>query len=127
MKSLYLRPIAFADSPQSEEGGAARLAGGLVYASRFAVIVRDGARIVSRTRVAADEMAAALAQLPDDLAAEGETQWSNLRLAHPPLECGTRTIRLDQPQIMGILNVTPDSFSDGGKFLDNPASSIAAA
>ena len=29
-------------------------------------------------------------------------------------------IRLDQPQVMGILNVTPDSFSDGGKFLDDP-------
>lgn len=27
-------------------------------------------------------------------------------------------LALDQPRIMGILNVTPDSFSDGGKFLD---------
>ena len=25
-----------------------------------------------------------------------------------------RTIRLDQPQVMGIINATPDSFSDGG-------------
>ena len=24
---------------------------------------------------------------------------------------------LDEPAIMGILNVTPDSFSDGGKFI----------
>ena len=31
-----------------------------------------------------------------------------------------RSIRLDQPQVMGILNVTPDSFSDGGQFLDDP-------
>lgn len=29
-------------------------------------------------------------------------------------------IRLDQPQIMGVLNVTPDSFSDGGQFMDDP-------
>lgn len=30
------------------------------------------------------------------------------------LRCGSRTLLLDQPQVMGILNVTPDSFSDGG-------------
>ncbi len=28
---------------------------------------------------------------------------------------GARTLRFDQPQVVGILNVTPDSFSDGGK------------
>src|SRR5947209_8992552 len=27
-------------------------------------------------------------------------------------------IRLDRTRIMGILNVTPDSFSDGGRYLD---------
>ncbi len=27
-----------------------------------------------------------------------------------------RSIRLDQPRLMGILNVTPDSFSDGGRY-----------
>ncbi|MEG0186405.1 MAG: dihydropteroate synthase [Stenotrophomonas sp.] len=32
----------------------------------------------------------------------------------PTLECGERTLRLDRPQVMGIVNVTPDSFSDGG-------------
>ena len=127
MRRLYLRPIAFAESPQSEEGAAVRLAGGLVYASRFAVIVREDGRIVSRTRVGADDTAEAFATLPDDLASQAEGQWANLRLAHPPLECGARTIRLDQPQVMGILNVTPDSFSDGGKFLDNPEEANAHA
>ncbi len=32
-----------------------------------------------------------------------------------PTLCG---ITLDRPRIMGILNVTPDSFSDGGRFAD---------
>ena len=31
------------------------------------------------------------------------------------LHCGRFTLDLSQPQIMGILNVTPDSFSDGGQ------------
>jgi dihydropteroate synthase len=35
-------------------------------------------------------------------------------------------IRLERPAIMGVLNVTPDSFSDGGDFLD-PASAIEHA
>ena len=40
---LYIRPIALAESPQSEEGAAIRLGGGMVYASRFAVITREAA------------------------------------------------------------------------------------
>ncbi len=32
------------------------------------------------------------------------------------LQCGDKTLPLHKPQVMGILNVTPDSFSDGGKF-----------
>ena len=32
------------------------------------------------------------------------------------LECGRFQLDLTQPMIMGILNVTPDSFSDGGRF-----------
>ena len=32
------------------------------------------------------------------------------------LPCGSRFLDLTHPQVMGILNVTPDSFSDGGRF-----------
>jgi dihydropteroate synthase len=126
-QTLYIRPIALAESPQSEEGEAIRLGGGLVYASRFALIVREGGQVLSRERVAAPGMAEALARLPEALAVEGEAQWSALRTAHLPLQCGARTIRLDQPQVMGILNMTPDSFSDGGEFLDDPQIAFAHA
>lgn len=30
-------------------------------------------------------------------------------------QCGSRTLDLSTPQVMGILNATPDSFSDGGQ------------
>lgn len=33
------------------------------------------------------------------------------------LRCGRHTLDLSQPLVMGILNVTPDSFSDGGRFV----------
>jgi dihydropteroate synthase len=37
------------------------------------------------------------------------------------LDCGGKSLRLDRPQIMGVLNITPDSFSDGGKFIGREA------
>jgi dihydropteroate synthase len=33
------------------------------------------------------------------------------------LRCGPKTLDLSRPVVMGVVNVTPDSFSDGGRFL----------
>jgi dihydropteroate synthase len=33
----------------------------------------------------------------------------------PQLDCAGRLLKLDRPRVMGIVNVTPDSFSDGGE------------
>jgi dihydropteroate synthase len=33
------------------------------------------------------------------------------------LHCGNFSLTIDRPLVMGIVNITPDSFSDGGKFL----------
>ena len=119
--SVYIRPITLAASPQDHDGAAIRLGGSMVWASKFALIRRGSAgAVASRELLAAGEMAEAMARLPDSLAVEAEAQWAALRHVHPPLQCGGRTIRLDQPQVMGILNVTPDSFSDGGQFMDDP-------
>jgi len=38
----------------------------------------------------------------------------SLDLFAPVLDCAGRPLRLDRPRVVGILNVTPDSFSDGG-------------
>jgi dihydropteroate synthase len=35
-----------------------------------------------------------------------------------PLQCGRFTLTFERPLVMGILNVTPDSFSDGGRYVD---------
>ena len=35
------------------------------------------------------------------------------------LDCAGRALALDRPRIAGIVNVTPDSFSDGGNFVDS--------
>lgn len=42
------------------------------------------------------------------------------------LQCADKTLDLSTPQVMGILNITPDSFSDGGQFFDtNKTASIS--
>ena len=42
----------------------------------------------------------------------------------PQLDCAGRILRLDRAQVMGIVNVTPDSFSDGGAH-DTTAAAVA--
>jgi len=37
------------------------------------------------------------------------------------LRCVARTLSLEQPRVMGVINVTPDSFSDGGRTFDPSA------
>jgi len=36
--------------------------------------------------------------------------------AHSVLNCGQQSLDLSKPHVMGILNATPDSFSDGGRY-----------
>jgi len=43
-----------------------------------------------------------------------------------PLECGRHTLDLSQPQVMAVLNITEDSFSDGGRWI-NPERAIDRA
>ena len=47
-----------------------------------------------------------------------------LRSDYSTWRCGAHELSLSRPRIMGILNVTPDSFSDGGENLD-PDAAIA--
>ncbi len=102
MTRVYLRPTAFVDTPVGFDGQVARLAGGMAFFSAYEVISVDGCKRVSSTLVPVDRM--------DDHPA-----MARITAPRAPLVLGARTIRLDQPQVMGILNMTPDSFSDGGK------------
>ncbi len=43
------------------------------------------------------------------------------------LDCGDRRLSLKQPVVMGILNVTPDSFSDGGELFSQDQLSLEKA
>jgi 2-amino-4-hydroxy-6-hydroxymethyldihydropteridine diphosphokinase / dihydropteroate synthase len=51
-------------------------------------------------------------------AAQIVEQWGSRFTGKAPLSTRQIYQRIDTPQLVGIVNVTPDSFSDGGHFLD---------
>lgn len=110
---IYLRPTGFVDAPFGHDGKVARLAGGLQFFSQVELIGPDGAELVP--------VAGIDARLDD----AGRAAWARLTAARPPLALGARVVRLDQPQVVGIVNVTPDSFSDGGAHQETEAAVAA--
>src|SRR4051812_139638 len=119
MRTL-LRPTAFVDSPFGHDGKVARLAGGMTWFSAVELIRIEGHSRVSVELVSVEH---AESSFDDDMAA----QWQALTAPRRPPQLGERKIRLDQPQVMGIVNATPDSFSDGGQFADAAAAADAGA
>jgi dihydropteroate synthase len=119
MRTL-LRPTGFVDSPFGYDGKVARLAAGLNWFAAVELIQIDGHRRTSTELVPVEGIES---RFDDDMAA----QWEALTSPRSPLQLGERTIRLDQPQVMGIVNATPDSFSDGGQFADAAAAAEAGA
>jgi len=119
MRTL-LRPTAFVDSPFGHDGRVARLAGGMTWFPAVELISVDGHSRVSTELVQVEGIESRF----DEAMAE---QWLALTAARPALHIGERTIRLEQPQVMGIVNATPDSFSDGGQFSDGNAAAEAGA
>jgi dihydropteroate synthase len=119
MRTL-IRPTAFVDSPFDHDGKAARLAGGLNWFVAVELIAIEGQRRTSTELIPVEGIES---RFDDDLAA----QWQALTSPRAPLQLGERTVRLDQPQVMGIVNATPDSFSDGGQFADASAAASAGA
>jgi len=106
---IYLRPLPVL-SPASLPGGY-RLAGGWCRFQACEIIERHDDGSISRNTVPADD---ARMRAPDVFD----------RLVAPrPMFAG---LALDRPRLMGIVNVTPDSFSDGGRFLD-PAAAVEHA
>jgi dihydropteroate synthase len=120
MTRTLLRPTAFVDSPFGHDGKVARLAGGMNWFSAVELLRIEGHQRVSTELVPVEGVED---RFDDDMA----SQWKALTGPRASLQLGERTIRLDQPQVMGIVNATPDSFSDGGQFADAAAAAEAGA
>ncbi|ODU22736.1 MAG: dihydropteroate synthase [Sphingomonas sp. SCN 67-18] len=123
---VYLRPDQFVESPVGLDGQTARLGGGLLWHGAYELIVVTGGRRTARHMVPVAEIGAAIARLPDAQAQAAQAVIARLAAPRAPLALGGRTIRFDQPQVAAILNMTPDSFSDGGAHPDDPAKAADA-
>ncbi len=89
----YFRPIAMTDPARPRD--ALPLAGGWCWFDRVEILSRAApARIIAAHEVPAPVL-------------------HRLTAARPAFA----GLTMDRPRLMGILNVTPDSFSDGGRFL----------
>jgi dihydropteroate synthase len=111
LPSLHLRPVQFVDTPIGRDGEVARLAGGMLWFAAYEVIEGGTRRTIS------------IAQFEAGLGQQNERAAAlHARITVPrgSLTLGERTLRFDQPHVAGILNVTPDSFSDGGKQPQDP-------
>ncbi|WP_028056004.1 dihydropteroate synthase [Sphingobium bisphenolivorans] len=124
---LYLRPTWFVPSPIGlPDGSASRMGNGLIWFQAYELTALSGDERVARVTVPVAEFAEAVAGLPDPLAERARRLAANISAQRQPLVLGERTIRFDAPQVMAILNVTPDSFSDGGRHMDDPQAAADA-
>ena len=117
---LYLKPVGLVDSPQWHEDKNTRLNNSLVWFSQIEYLVLESGKPNLRGLVNITQWPEWSQALPEPLAQRAAAQFANLTRQHQALQCGERVIRFDQPHVMGILNITPDSFSDGGKHQDDP-------
>lgn len=114
---LYLRPLGLVEGEAAEAAIAAGLAVRLAGAARAFTLVDLYMRKTDGRILA---VATTPAQLRDWAAAEGlsvkiDAWFARLSMPRPDFA----GLAMDRPQIMGVVNVTPDSFSDGGDFLDS--------
>lgn len=124
---LYLKPTWFVPSPVGmPEGAAARMGNGLIWFQGYELTARHEGRRVARLTIPVEAFADTVARLPDPLAERARHLAANISVTRPPLTLGERTVRFDAPQVMAILNVTPDSFSDGGKHMADPLAATEA-
>jgi len=118
---LYLKPTWFVPSPIGlPDGAAARMSNGLIWFQGYELTARRNGERIVRVTIPVDRFADALVSLPESLTERAHSLAANISAQRSPLMLGERTIRFDAPQVMAILNVTPDSFSDGGKYMEDP-------
>lgn len=114
---IYCRPTCFVDRPHELDDNCLRIADTMVWFAAWHISLRDGASVKAAI-VTVAEWADWIAAMPDRLAEAATAQRAGVLRPSGALHLGERTVRLNEPQLMGILNVTPDSFSDGGKHID---------
>ncbi len=122
---IYIRPTGFVESPQRHDEESLRLAGTMLWFSQLEFIRRTPT-VTQRQLISVCNWREFVDMLADAERQRSEQLLARLTTPRAALQLGARTIRLDQPQVMGIINATPDSFSEGGKNFDPEVAAEAA-
>lgn len=126
MTRIYLRPTAFVDPPATPDAAIDRLTGGPLHFAAYELIAVTDGRRTRQDLVPVAVIDQAIAALPDEQAMAAAKMRHRLLASRAPIETGSRTIAMDAPHVMAILNMTPDSFSDGGRHLGDAGAAAAA-
>lgn len=126
MPRTYLRPTAFVDPPASPDVQVDRLAGGPLHFAAYELIAVAGGRRTLQRLVPVAAIDEAIAALPDAQAMAAAKTRHRLLAPRAPIEMRTRNVTMDAPHTMAILNMTPDSFSDGGRHMGDIAAAAAS-
>ncbi len=125
---LYFRPLWFADTPVGlAESDVLRLAGTLLWFQGVEVrwvSERDGKG--GRAILPVAELRGWIASLPAEPGVRAQALLGRLTAPRSGWRIGQRALRFEGPQVMGILNMTPDSFSDGGRYADDLEAAVQA-
>lgn len=121
---IYCRPTCFVDRPHELNNNCLRIADTMVWFAAWHISLRHDAGVKAAI-VTVAEWGDWIAAMPDSLAQAAAAQRAGVLRPRGALQLGERIVRLNEPQLMGILNVTPDSFSDGGKHVDAVAAADA--
>ncbi len=124
---LYFRPTGFIDAPFGYDGQFARLAGGMQFFGQWEMIAVEGGKRAGSWLIPIDRQDDMLAALPPEQSIAAQQTISRVTSPCAALTLGSRIVRLDQPQVMAILNMTPDSFSGGSDLLADPVGAAALA
>lgn len=113
--SFYVRPVGFISGPQAEGSGARPYRGSGRFFTGFILSARTATDIHGRYVGCAE-----FAEAENSVTKQAiEQQLASLAVPHTPIALrNDQQLVFNRPLIMGVLNVTPDSFSDGGKFVD---------
>lgn len=123
---LYLRPTGFVDAPFGPDGKVLRLAGSLLWFSAFEIIAVDGGERLAPRLVTVAGLDDFLAGVSGDQAERARATIARITAPREALQLGEHVLRFDESRVAAILNVTPDSFSDGGRHSEDPQGAVDA-
>ena len=120
--TLYLQPSGFAGPVLDGAEHIAALAGTSVRFSAVKLIAAKYGQRLAEALMPCSGFEVFAATLPGPHAARADMLWRHLTTPLPTIDLPNHgALRFDTPLIMGVVNVTPDSFSDAGDHADATA------